>query len=257
MIDHHEDTSAEHENLERYRRQLAIDGWGEVNQGKLTRAHVTVVGAGGLGSPVLLYLAAAGVGHIRIIDGDTVALSNLNRQVLYGDSLIDRPKAEAAAARLRALNPSIEIEAFIAGVDVGNSDSHLPTEGILVDCLDNFDTRFILNRHAVANHLPLVHAGVEGFYGQLTTIIPGETPCLECIFAGLEGGTTIEGEPSGPPVLGAVVGSVGCLQALEVIKLITGLGSPLKDRLLIFDGLNTHFDEIPIKRNDKCAVCAV
>lgn len=248
-------------DLERYRRQLAIDGWGVEAQEKLSRAHVTVVGAGGLGSPVLLYLTAAGVGHIKIIDGDTLSLSNLNRQVLYGDALIGLPKSDAARRRLEDLNPSIEIETIPARIDLDSLDLHLPTEGILVDCLDNFETRFLLNRHAVENHLPLVHAGVEGLYGQLTTIVPEETPCLECIFAGLEKQSSLNDEavdtPGSPPVLGAVVGTIGCLQALEVIKLITGIGSLLKGRLLIFDGLDAQFDEISIIRNDRCPVCGV
>lgn len=255
-------------NFERYRRQIAIDGWGEKAQKKLSRARVTVVGAGGLGSPVLLYLAAAGVGYIRIIDEDRISLSNLNRQVLYGDELIGRSKAETARLRLKELNPSIQIEALSASIDSDSMDLYLPTEGVLVDCLDNFETRFLLNRHAVENHLPLIHAGVEGLYGQLTTIIPEETPCLECVFSGLgiskdrfDGKTT--GEPTtdsaadGPPVLGAAVGTIGCMQALEVIKLITGIGSLLKGRLLVFDGYDAQFDEIPIRRNDKCPVCGI
>lgn len=276
-------------DLERYRRQLAIDGWGEKAQEKLSHAHVTVVGAGGLGSPVLLYLTAAGVGHIRIIDGDTLSLSNLNRQILYGDALIGLPKAESTRRKLKELNPSVEIETIPARIDPDSMDLHLPTEGIMVDCLDNFETRFLLNRHAVENHLPLVHAGVEGLYGQLTTIIPEETPCLECIFAGIEkqtprnnvagnaadnstvpdagsttdgtiggpAGSSVDSSAEGPPVLGAAVGTIGCLQALEVLKLITGIGSLLKGRLLIFDGLDAQFDEISIFRNDKCPVCGV
>ena len=240
---------------ERYRRQLLIDGWGDEAQGKVAQSSVTVVGAGGLGSAALLYLAAAGVGRIRIIDSDELALSNLNRQVLYGDRYIDGKKAEHAAARLSELNPDIEVEALPTRLTAENIEQHLPAEGLLVDCLDNFETRFLLNRHAVKHGLPLVHAGVEGMYGQLTCVFPGETPCLECLFSSSKG-SLHAALPREIPVLGAAVGTMGCLQALEALKIITGLGTTLRNRLLVFDGLHARFDEVEIKRDPRCAVCA-
>lgn len=256
--------------LERYRRQLAIDGWDREIQEKIQSAEVTVVGAGGLGSPVLLYLAAAGIGKIRIIDGDTVNLSNLNRQILYHESEIGMSKAKAAAGRINLLNPSIEVRAVSHGLDADNFHDHLADTDILVDCLDNYQTRFLLNRFVVKNSIPLIHAGVHGLSGQLTTVLPGESPCLECLFHGLSNSTEAEAEPAPDskgtlpqgavqapetPALGAVTGILGSLQALEVLKLISGLGRTFSGRLLIFNGLEGNFEEIQISKNPNCPVC--
>jgi len=258
------DTKWRDDKLERYRRQLGIEGWGRETQQKISDAVVTVAGAGGLGSPVLLFLAAAGIGCLNIVDGDIVSLSNLNRQVLYGDALIGRPKAEAAKNRILELNPTIKVNIEPVRLDSGNFARCLPTDGILVDCLDNFETRFLLNRQAVRHGLTLVHAGVQGFFGQLTTIVPGETACLECLYAD-EGARAdmsrnafaeAEGaEAVSVQSVGAVVGTLGSLQATEVLKVVTGIGNPLKNRLLVFDGLSARFDEIAINRNGSCPRC--
>ena len=241
---------------DRYSRQLNIPEWSEAEQEKVQSARVTVVGAGGLGSPVLSYLAAAGVGTLHIIDHDSVALSNLNRQVLYSEQDIGSYKAEKAAQRLASLNPEIDIHTTTAELNAENVVTLLSDSDILVDCLDNYAGRFILNEFAVLHGAPLVHAGIHGFNGQLTTIFPGRTPCLQCLFAGFQDETKKGSSQRLPsPALGAVVGAIGSLQALEVLKIITGIGELFTHRLLIFDGIHGTFDEMDIKRDENCEIC--
>lgn len=248
---------AENQNdFERYARQLAVEQWGESEQCRLKAARVTVVGTGGLGSPVTLYLAAAGVGTLYLIDDDTVSLSNLNRQILFSESDIGLNKAEQAARRLSALNTGITVDFSSSRVTAENCDELFPETEIIVDCLDNYATRFALNRYAVGKRIPLVHAGIHGFNGQLTTILPGKTPCLECLFAGLEDPADEAGERLRSPAIGAAVGAIGSLQALEVIKLITGIGALYTERLMVFEGLDGVFDEISVKRDKNCPVCS-
>lgn len=242
--------------FERYARQLATEQWGAAEQRKLKAARVTVTGAGGLGSPVALYLAAAGVGTILLIDDDTVSLSNLNRQILFSEKDIGLNKAEQAARRLSALNSEITVDFRSSRVSAENCDQLFSETDIIVDCLDNYATRFTINRYAVWKRIPLVHAGIHGFNGQLTTILPGQTPCLECLFAGLTDPAGNSGQPLLSPAIGAVVGAIGSLQALEVLKLITGIGALYTERLMVFEGLNGSIDEIPVKRDTNCPVCS-
>jgi molybdopterin-synthase adenylyltransferase len=248
--------STENQNeFERYARQLAAEQWGEAEQRKLKAAHVSIVGTGGLGSPVSLYLAAAGVGTIFLIDDDTVSVSNLNRQILFSESDIGLNKTEQAARRLAALNSGISIDFRMSRVNAENCEQLFPATDVIVDCLDNYAARFAINRYAVQQHIPLVHAGIHGFNGQLTTVLPGKTPCLECLFAGLADAADDSGERLRSPAVGAVVGAIGSLQALEVLKIITGIGELYTERLMIFEGLSGAFDEIPVKRNQNCPVC--
>ncbi len=242
--------------MDRYDRQLQIAEWDTESQDRLSECRVTVVGAGGLGSPVLYYLAAAGVGNLHLIDNDKVHLSNLNRQILYTERDIGRMKAEAAAHRLSELNAESKITYSTTELDAGNASDLIPASDLIVDCLDNFKTRFILNKYAVTRETPLIHAGVHGFRGQLTTIIPKATPCLECLFSGLEDPADKSGHKLRTPVVGAVVGVMGSLQAVEAIKVITGIGGPYTGRLAVYDGLQGTLSEIQVERNRHCAVCA-
>lgn len=241
--------------LERYRRQMQIPGWNEGIQKRLDCAHVTVAGAGGLGSPVLLYLAAAGIGELHLIDGDRVSLANLNRQILYHEGDVGRSKARTAARRLSEFNSELHIECTDAFLSEESIERIITPTNVIVDCLDTYAGRFLLNGYAVQHGISLVHGGIHGFNGQMTTIMPGETPCLECLYAGMQDEKDDSGRPRQTPVAGAVAGVIGSLQALEVIKLLTGLGDLCTNRLLIYDGIGGRMDEVMINRDKNCAVC--
>ncbi len=242
--------------MDRYERQLQIAEWDTESQDRLSKSRITVVGAGGLGSPVLYYLAAAGAGNLHLIDSDRVQISNLNRQILYTERDVGRMKAEAAAQRLSELNAEINITFSTEELDAANVSGLIPASDLLIDCLDNFKTRFILNKYAVTRGVPLIHAGVHGFSGQLTTIIPKTTPCLECLFSELKDPTDKSGHKLSTPVVGAVVGVMGGLQAVEAIKVITGIGTPYTGRLAVYDGLQGSLSEMQVERNRHCCVCA-
>jgi molybdopterin/thiamine biosynthesis adenylyltransferase len=234
---------------ERYRRQLMLPGWGEAAQEKLRKAVVFIAGAGGLGSPAALYLAAAGVGHLRICDSEQVELSNLNRQLLYGNDDLGRPKVDAAGRALDRLNQRVHVTPLRARIDDGSIAALAGDAVLLMDCLDNFETRFVLNRYAVKHRLPLVHAGVSGLGGQITFIHPPRTACLACLVP--------EAPAAGVfPILGAAAGVLGTLQALEALKYLTCSGSLLENRLLFFDGERLDFQEVALERDPSCRVCA-
>jgi adenylyltransferase/sulfurtransferase len=233
---------------ERYHRQIILSGWSEAGQERLKAARVFVAGAGGLGSPVSMYLAVGGVGHIAICDSDSPELSNLNRQILHNDSRIGMGKAESAKLTLSALNPSIEVEAIPSHIEADNVDDLVGDADIIVDCMDNFPTRYDLNECAIRKGIPLVHASVWGMEGRLTFIRSPETPCLRCIF------------PDSPPrevfpVVGAVPGMIGCLQAVETLKYVTGVGQCMKGRLLVWDGIDMDFITYPVAKNAECPAC--
>ncbi len=236
------------EDRKRYHRQLFIDQWGDEGQEKISTARVSIIGAGGLGSPVSLYLAAAGVGRLRIIDKDRVELSNLNRQILYNEQSIGVAKAASARERLIALNSTISIKCLEAEFSDATADEFCSETDILVDCLDSFSARKILNRWAVKKKIPLVHAGISGGGGQITVIPAGGKPCLECLFPQ-------EPDQNNIPVVGAAVGILGSMQAMEVLKLITGIGEPLTRRLLICNGLTADYQEIALQADPDCPVC--
>ena len=234
---------------ERYDRQILIDEIGIEGQEKLKKSRVLISGAGGLGSPISYYLAAAGVGTLRIVDQDEVSLSNLNRQILYQNKDIGRKKASAAQEKIGELNPDIQVEAIVDRITDGNVFDLSHGCDIILDALDNFPTRYLLNQAALNNNIPFIYGGVCGLEGALTTIIPGETACLRCIFPASP-------PPETAPVLGITPGTIGCLQAMEAIKLILGIGRLLTNRLLIFDGFNMRFKEIRLSRNPQCHSCA-
>ncbi len=233
---------------ERYSRQTILDSWTTETQEKLLKATVFIAGAGGLGSPVAYYLAAAGIGTLRICDSDVVDVSNLNRQILHSQADIGRGKTESAREKLERLNPDIRIIPLTARIDDDSISELVADAQIMVDCLDNFDTRYVLNRFSVRMRVPFVHAGVYGLSGQLSFISPPDTPCLACIIPKAPQKTVV-------PVLGATAGIMGALEALEVVKFLTGTGSVLKHKLLFFDGSACSMDTLALSRNPDCPVC--
>ena len=233
---------------ERYLRQIAIEGFGEKGQEALSQARVLVAGAGGLGCAVCTYLAAAGIGTLRVVDRGEVELSNLNRQVLFGTGDIGKAKAPTLEARLRDMNPAVRYEALNKTITEESISGMLDRIDLVVDALDNLPTRYLLNKACLDAGLPLVHGAVHGFQGQAMTVIPKRGPCLMCLFGGIEHTGII-------PVIGTAPGIVGCIQATEVIKILTGLGAPLVGRLLLIDGLEMRVTEVEVARNPSCPHC--
>ncbi len=237
------------EEMERYDRQLRVIG--KDKQLLLKKSCVLVVGAGGLGSAVLYYLVASGVGKIIVIDDGVVELSNLNRQVLYTTKDVGKYKVYVLEKKLRDLNPNVEIIGINEKFTEDLADKIVPSVDVAIDALDNWDSRFLLNRYCVKYRKPLVHAGVEECYGQLITVMPGESPCLQCVFPRKPRVRTLI------PILGPLPGILGAMEALEAIKIITGYGKPSYGKLILFDGYHMSFMEIEVKRNPKCPVCGL
>ena len=237
------------EELERYQRQIMLGGFGEEGQEKLKRARVFIAGAGGLGSPSAIYLAASGVGTIRIVDHDKVELSNLNRQILHWDEDINSRKADSAEAKLKKINPCVTIETIAENINKANIEKLVAGFDLIVDAMDNLPTRYLLNKTAINQGIPLFHGAVYGFEGRAMTIIPGKTACLNCVYHG----ATIPEEKF--PVIGVTPGVIGCIQATEVIKYIVGLGELLTNRLLTYDALQMNFTELKIKKDPNCEHC--
>ncbi|MBL9117227.1 MAG: molybdopterin-synthase adenylyltransferase MoeB [Verrucomicrobiaceae bacterium] len=241
--------------VRRYARHLNIPGFGPEAQRKLKAARVLVIGAGGLGSPVCLYLAAAGVGYLRLVDADKVELSNLQRQVLHGESDIGRAKTESAAARLQEINPHVRVEQVPDVFSASNAMSLADGCDVIIDGTDNFPTRYLSNDVAVWNRIPNVYGSILRFDGQVSVFAPHlDGPCYRCM-------APIPPKPGLVPtcaeggVLGVLPGIVGSMQALEAIKLITGLGAPLIGRLLHVDTLAMAFRTFKLKRDPDCVVC--
>jgi molybdopterin/thiamine biosynthesis adenylyltransferase/rhodanese-related sulfurtransferase len=239
----------------RYSRHLLIPEVGEEGQRTLLNARVLLVGAGGLGSPASLYLAAAGVGTIGIVDEDVVDDSNLQRQIVHSTARLGEPKVESARQTLEALNPDVDVRTFRERLTSENIDRILG-EGwdVIVDGADNFPTRYLVNDASVWHDIPVVHGSIYRFEGQVTVFKPGEGPCYRCLF------------PTPPPpefapscaeggVLGVLPGIVGSLQASEALKLVLGIGDPLVGRLQLFDALGATFTEVALRRDPECPVC--
>jgi molybdopterin/thiamine biosynthesis adenylyltransferase len=234
------------QELERYRRQIPVIG--EEGQERLKNAHIFIAGAGGLGSPVAMYLAVAGIGRITLADMDAVDRTNLNRQILHTESDLGRKKTDSAGEKLAALNPDITVRAVVATIGEGNAASLVGDADGIVDALDNYPARYVLNDVAIRKRIPLFHGAIRGFYGQATTIIPEKTPCLRCIFP--------KAPPQEPvPAIGATAGLIGTLQATEVIKYLLGTGDLLANRLFMWDGLLAKGEEIQIERDPRCPAC--
>ncbi len=247
------------EQFERYARHLILDEVGEKGQEKLLSARVLCVGAGGLGSPVSMYLAAAGVGTIGLIDDDIVDLSNLQRQIIHATSRIGAPKVESAQETLSRVNPTIKIRTYKNRLTAGNITEIINEYDVIVDGSDNFETRYLINDAAFLNRKIVVSGALLRFEGQLTTFRSGlrcneGEPCYRCLF------------PTAPPanssnrcedvgILGSVAGVIGTLQATEVLKEIIGLGETMSGRLLIFDAMNMEFRKIRYKKRLDCRLC--
>ena len=240
---------------QRYSRHLLIPEVGTEGQARLLGSKVLLIGAGGLGSPAALYLAAAGVGTLGIIDFDVVDLSNLQRQVLHTNDRVGEKKVESARKTLTALNPDVTVVAHEEMLVADNVDRIIAGYEVILDGTDTFETRYILNDAAVAAGIPVVHASVFRFEGQLTTFIPYVGPCYRCLYPTppppeLAPGCSVAG------VLGVVPGIMGLLQANEVLKILLGIGETLAGRLLLFDALETEFTELKLRRDPKCPVCS-
>lgn len=237
--------------LQRYSRQLRLPEIGLAGQARLRQARVLCIGAGGLGSPAALYLAAAGVGTLGIIDGDVVELSNLHRQVLHTTARVGEGKSVSAAQTLQALNPEITVVATVARLGPDNAAALLSGYDMVLDASDNFATRYLVNDVALQLGQPVIHAAIQGFEGQITVFPAGGKPCYRCLF------------PAPPPpeaapscdelgVLGVLPGVLGLLQATEALKLVLGIGTSLAGRLLLFDALATRFEELSIAADPDC-----
>jgi len=242
------------EQLARYSRHIILPEVGGKGQRKISQARVLIVGAGGLGAPVAFYLAAAGVGTIGIIDPDDVDLSNLQRQIIHYAPDVGRPKVVSAQEKIVALNPDVQVVPYRQMLDVETALTIFSQYEYIVDGTDNFPTKFLINDAAFFVNKPFVHGGILRFEGQLFTVMPGVSACYRCVF------------PEPPPeglvpscqeagVLGALAGLIGTLQGTEVLKLILGIGQPLYNRILKYDGLSTRFREIPIKKHPQCPLC--
>lgn len=237
----------------RYQRHLALPEIGPAGQEKLKAARVLVVGAGGLGSPAALYLAAAGCGTLGLLDFDRVEVSNLQRQVLFDTAGVAQPKAEAGRERLSALNPEIRVVAHALELKAANVRAVFADYDLILDGSDRLSTRYLVNDACVILGKPLVSAAIHRFEGQLMTYVPGRGPCYRCLFPEAPDGVVANCAEAG--VLGVLPGVLGTLQATEAIKLITGTGVPLIGRLLTYDALELRFTEFRVQRRRDCAVC--
>ena len=243
------------EQLERYSRHIRLKEIGVRGQKKLLASKVLIVGAGGLGAPAAMYLAAAGVGTIGIADCDNVELSNLQRQIIHTTDDIGKTKVQSAAETIRALDPDVTVNTYHEYVNSRNIADMIAGYDFIIDGADNFPTKFLINDACVLGHKPFCHAGILRFEGQLMTYVPGQGPCYRCIF---EGPPPKDAVPScrEAGVIGAMAGIIGSMQALEAVKYITGQGELLTGSMLIFDGLKMEWRKVKLpKRVAACPVC--
>jgi molybdopterin/thiamine biosynthesis adenylyltransferase len=242
------------EQIERYSRHIILKEVGGKGQQKLLDGKVLIIGAGGLGSPIALYLAAAGVGTIGIADADNVDLSNLQRQVIHFTADIGKPKVESAKEKMLAINPSIRVNTYPTWVNAANIPGIIADYDFIIDGTDNFAAKFLINDACVLGGKPYSHGGILSFFGQTISVLPGESTCYRCIF------------PKPPPqdaiptcsqagVIGVLPGVLGTIQATEALKYLLGKGELLTNRLLTYDALEMRFREVEVRRNPNCPIC--
>jgi len=236
-------------DLTRYERQILYPDLGEKGQKRLKQSQVVVAGLGGLGCSASLYLTCAGVGHVTLIDCDRVELSNLNRQVLHYEEDIGEKKPSSAAQKLAKLNSSIEVIPVFKKITAQNASKIIKGANLVIDGMDNFKTRFIVNKACVAEGIPFIHGGVHGLFGEVTTILPGRTPCLACIFP------EVPQRKVSLPVFGVTPALIAILQVTEAIKLLAGFGSLLTEKMLYFNGDTMDFTFRNLVKNQNCKVC--
>ncbi len=240
--------------ITRYSRHIPLPEVGGKGQKKLAKGRILLVGAGGLGSPAALYLAAAGIGTIGLIDSDVVDLSNLQRQVLHHTNDVGRPKVISGKEKVQALNPDVEVRLYEERLNASNALKICADYDVIIDGVDNLPGKFLINDACFFADKPLVHGGILRFDGRLMTIIPKKSACYRCIFkAPPPPGLVASCQEAG--VIGVLAGIIGTLQATEALKLLLGIGRPLTDRLLDFDARRTHFREIRVRRNPDCPLC--
>ena len=236
-----------------YSRQIVLPELGKEGQDKLRRSKVAIVGLGGLGSASALYLTLAGVGHLRLVDQDTVELHNLHRQVLYGLDDLRYPKVEAAARRIQRINPNVEVEPIPENVREDDVEEVVKGMDCVVDGLDNMRTRYLINRTCTKHKIPYVFGAAIGIEGNLSVFAPPKTPCLECVLPGLNDSQLPSCQTRG--VLGATTGIIGTLQAMESVKLLAGIGDTLKGKLMVCDFRDLYFTKIDIFKRPDCPIC--
>jgi adenylyltransferase/sulfurtransferase len=235
--------------VRRYSRQLGVPGWGAEGQRRLAQSHVFIAGAGGLGSAASIYLAAAGVGKLTVCDTDRIEISNLNRQTLYTLDDVGMEKAPTAAARLRRLNPGVEVLAVTSEITPESACGLVRGADLILDCLDNIDTRIALNQCSVATGIPMVYGAVSELTGHVSFLHPPATPCLECFVP------PRTPPPVEPAIPGCTPGIVGAIEAMEAIKFLTGIGQTLAGRLLVIEGAEPRFDVVDIAKDPRCPAC--
>lgn len=243
------------EQLERYSRHIILKEVGVKGQKKLLGGSVLIIGAGGLGAPAAMYLAAAGVGKIGIADADVVDLSNLQRQVIHTTDDIGKPKVESAAETMKAINPDVEVVTYQEFISSYNIMDIIKDYDFVLDGTDNFPAKFLINDACVMAKKPFCHAGIIRFQGQLMTYVPGEGPCYRCVFKNPPPKDAVPTcKQAG--VIGAMAGVIGCLQAMEAVKFFTGAGELLTGKLLTYNALTNDFRKINLPKDDDCAVCS-
>ena len=255
MLQRMEPTPSTSDPQERYSRHLTLPAIGEPGQSRLLASHVLVVGLGGLGSPVALYLAGAGVGRLTFADFDTVEESNLQRQIAHTTGRIGELKTHSARTACLQINPEVRIDVVDYGLEAEDLEELVPRCTAVVDCCDNFPTRFAINAACVKHRIPLISGAAIRFDGQITVVRPdiADSPCYQCLYpdTGATGDTcALEG------ILGPVVGMIGCVQAIETIKVLCDAGTDLRGRLVLFDGLAMEWNEITLRKSATCPVCS-
>ena len=242
------------EQQQRYSRHIMLEEIGHTGQQKLLDAAVLIIGAGGLGSPAAMYLAAAGVGTIGIADADDVELSNLQRQIIHSTGDLGKAKVDSAKASMEAINPDVTVITYHMFIDASNIRELIREYDFILDCTDNFATKFLINDACVMEEKPFCHAGIFQFKGQVMTYVPGEGACYRCVFKNPPPKDDIVSKPAG--IVGAMPGTIGSLQAMEAIKYIIGQGDLLTGKLLTYDALSMNFRTIKVPRDCRCPACA-